>query len=92
MRMTPSTFVFVVANSIIIDIVVVVTVIIIAANVIATIIFVNYRPQCRLNHGPNGPMARAPELQGPRAAGSGNFLLLNFAVKILIDFMALMWL
>ena len=33
-----------------------------------------------------------PELQGPRAAGSGNFLLLNFAVKILIDFMALMWL
>lgn len=42
--MTPSTFVFVVANSIIIDIVVVVTVIIIAANIIATIIFVNYRP------------------------------------------------
>src|SRR6218665_2706224 len=48
--------------------------------------------QCRLNHGPNGALARAPELQGPRAAGSGIFLLLNFAVKILIDFMALMWL
>ena len=48
--------------------------------------------QCCLNHGPNGPLARAAELQGPRAAGSGNFLLLNFAVKILIDFMALMWL
>src|SRR6218665_4183145 len=48
--------------------------------------------QCRLNHKPNGSLARAPELQGPRSAGSGNFLLLNFAIKILIDFMALIWL
>src|SRR6218665_3810599 len=34
--------------------------------------------QCRLNHGPNGPLARAPELQGPRAAGSGNFFINEF--------------
>src|SRR6218665_3937184 len=25
--------------------------------------------QCRLNHGPNGPLARAPEQQGPELQG-----------------------
>src|SRR6218665_377 len=34
--------------------------------------------QCRLNHGPNGPLARAPELQGPRAAGQRSFLIVEF--------------
>src|SRR6218665_3057360 len=34
--------------------------------------------QCRLNHRPNRPLARAPELQGPRAAGSGNFFSVEF--------------
>jgi len=43
--------------------------------------------QCRLNHGPNGPLARAPELPG-----SGNFILLSLGVKILIGFLALIWL
>jgi len=47
--------------------------------VLVAVVARTYLPnQCRLNHGPNGPMARAPELQGPRAAGQRYFLLLNF--------------
>jgi len=41
--------------------------------------------QCRLYHGPNGPLARAPKLLGAPPTDATNFFTLYF-LKIYIHF------